>query len=757
MTDFKALSQTVQRMQADGVQPAQINEWLSQAGTDLATLNASGYGPNPTSAERPGKGASFAQGAGEGLSMGFNDELVAALTATGYGPVMATGMQGPDPSKFGQNYETTRDTLREAKAEHKEANPKSYMAGEIVGSVAPAIVAPEAYGSNFIANAPTMGNMMLRSGLTGAGFGGASAFGHAEGTPEEQAKQTAIGTGTGAVIGAAAPPIIKGATNAVKWVWNKAAGMFTPAEQVVEAAPAVMQRGPMPPAQPAQPVQAQPGTMPPPQVPPGMQQAPQVPQTPLQARPVTSFDDVRPRASASVSLSDKSKAINEVARALQRDGYSIDQIEQAINSLGPEATIADLGDATQRLLRTQKSAPGAAGNIIKTSLNNRQVGEQGRLLDSVQKALGTKAGVYETDDVLLQRLDDEARPFYEKAFAEPREVNVAPILEQIDKSLSKVPTKSPIRRAVESVRSMLGDMSDDVPMTPGGNSEAAFKPYSDLETLHNAKLAIDDMLSNFGGENSLGKVSKAKVMEIKTALLNAMDEASPDYATARKSFSGIMSGKDALEAGRSFIREDAEAIGRRLAEMPVEDQELYRIGGLRAIKDIIGSKPNDVSVVQLLRKSNLLDKVRELVPSEEAFNNYVRELENARRFAETRATALGGSQSVEKALDAADQSINLGSAMTDVATGNKGGITSRLMDWVGGKFNNMVGPGEDARAKIAQILVSTDPAQRGDALKAIAAAMAQQQAVKQGAGVIGSVGASQAGPAGGAYWRGRQQ
>lgn len=738
MTDFQKLGSQVQAMRAKGIPDDAINTWLSQADTSLEMLNASGFGPNSQRAKSPASGVeSFGQGFGQGASMGFGDEVGAAAAATFGTP---EGWFQPQGENWSDRYGSARDKIRGEMKGVQEANPALYGAGELAGAVAPAFVAPELYGSSAIQNAPSMGQAMLRSGGFGAGFGGLSALGHAEGTPEQQATETAMGSALGAMIGAAAPPVVNTLGKGTRWVYDKVRGMFSPAEEIVEAIPAAMPRA----AQTQMPQQ-----MPPPQVPPGMQQAPQTPLTP---RSVASFDDVRPRATATVSPSDKTKAVNEVARALQRDGYSVEQIEQALNSLGPEATIADLGDATQRLLRTQKSAPGAAGNIIKTSLNNRQVGEQGRLLESVQKALGTKAGIYEADDVLLQRLDDEAAPFYQKAFAESANnpVGTVPVLEEIDKQLAKMPKNSPIRSAIERVRNMIGEEQEVA-------GQKVFQPYANLEVLHNAKMGIDDMLSNFGGDNSLGKVSKRAVMQIKDQLLKAMDEASPDYKQARQAFSGIMSGKDALEAGRTFIREDAEAIGRRLAEMPVEDQELYRIGGLRAIKDIIGSKPKDVSVVQLLRKSNLLDKVRELVPSEEAFNNYVRELENARRFAETRATALGGSQTAEKLLDATDQSLNLGSVASDVATGNRGGITSRLMDWVGGKFNNMVGPGEDARAKIAQILTSTDPAQRQDALQAIAAALSQQQTMRQGAAVVGSTGASQAGPAAGPYWRGRQQ
>jgi len=161
------------------------------------------------------------------------------------------------------------------------------------------------------------------------------------------------------------------------------------------------------------------------------------------------------------------------------------------------------------------------------------------------------------------------------------------------------------------------------------------------------------------------------------------------------------------------------------------------VGGLRAIADIIKSKPKDVSVVQLPRKEGLLDKVQELVPDADAFQKYVQDLANARRFAGTRASVLGNSQTAEKLLDAMDLAKNTGDVVGDVATGNKAGLVSRAFD----AAKRLVGPGETTRAAIADRLLESDPVNIQKILDAVAKAQASQALAKKVSG-IGTAGAA---------------
>ncbi len=721
MTDpvnFQAIGAKAKQMAADGVSPADIDGYVRLFGTDLETLNASGFGikeapATPIKAPPSGLRAA-AIGASQGLMANFGDEIASGIAAT----VGRPGGEAIPGATWGERYQNALDIARPQQKEAQAAHPYIYGGAQLAGAVFPAIAAPELAGSSYIAGAPTLAQTAIRSGQIGGIYGGVTALGGAEGSPMQQAKETAIGAGTGAVVGAAVPVAVAGVQKGARWAWNGLKNMFMPVETVTEAASG------------------------------GAGSA----AGGASGASIDAVEQVRPRVSVDTSQNDHVKAINEIARALRRDGYSTDQITQVLNTMGPNGTLADLGQNTRQLLTASMSAPGPAKQIGATLLNNRQTLEQPSLIDAATKALGGGAGFHETDDALLARLEKEAGPIYEKAFGEAAPVDLQPVMDSIDQSLAKMPAKSPIRAAVERVRGMLGETiketADDVKMTPGGNSEK-FQTYTDLETLHNAKLAIDDMLSNFGGENSLGKVSKRQVTQIKNALLEAMDSANPVYKEARNKFSGIMTSKDALAAGRAFIKQDAEITADALAALAPEDQQFFREGAKRALADIIKGKPDDVSVVQQLRKTGLLEKVRELAPSQDAFDAFVQDLANIRRFAGTRAGATGGSQTVEKALGAADLAGGAIQAGRDAATGNTSGLLMSAFN----KVKQLTGLGENARALIAQRLLSNDPEVINETLRAVEYAK-RLQAITARTGAVGSIaGATGAGPAAGGLTR----
>lgn len=712
MADFQVLGEKVKKARAAGFSDAEINSQLAKFNTDLSTLDASGFGPDSTRAKAPSsKLESFGQGAAQGASFGFGDEVAAAAAATFGTP---EGYFQPQGENWTDRYASARDKIRGELKYVKESNPKTYTAGEITGAVAPAMIAPQMYGSTYIGSAPTMASAIGRSSGVGAIGGGLNAFGNAEGTPQQQALQTAAGTAGGAIVGAAVPPVVAGVQKGGQWVYNQARsipsvfGVGT--REIAEEAPVA-----------AQSISTQ---LPPPQVP---QAAPVAPQTPLTPRAIDAAESVRPPVTMQVNPAQDSAAIQRIAKTLTDAGYTADQAREIIRIRGPEAMLADIGEPMTRLARTQKSAPGAAVNIATTALENRQLGQQGRLEQIAQKALGTKAGLYESDDALVSRLEQEAAPLYQQAFENAKPVDLSPVMTSIDQQLAKMPAKSPIRAAIMRAREMLGETVDE---------KIGFKPYADLEMLHNAKMAIDDMLDAATKDNSLGRTSKRAVLAVKNQLLDAMDQDNPAYKQGREIFSGVMTSREALQAGRQFLKEDAESLAGTMADLAIEDQKLFRAGALRALVDIIDNRPPDVSVVQQLRKTGLTKKLAELIPNAEDYKAFVQQLANERTFANTRATVLGGSQTTEKLLDAMDQAGSIGGLVSDVATGDVRGVGARALDWL----KQSLGPGEKVRADIAKRLLSNDPELIDETLRRVQLAQRLQALPNQisGPGAVGA-------------------
>lgn len=127
---------------------------------------------------------SVMRGAGQGLTLGFQDELAGLIS-----------------SLFSdRTYEEARDTSRRLNKEAREANPKTFMAADIGGAVLPAVVATVASGGTA---APAAGGSFMRAlapstvkGL--AAIGATEAVGRSE---DESIEDLAIDAATGGLLG----------------------------------------------------------------------------------------------------------------------------------------------------------------------------------------------------------------------------------------------------------------------------------------------------------------------------------------------------------------------------------------------------------------------------------------------------------------------------------------------------------------------------------------------------------------------------
>lgn len=144
--------------------------------TDWADVSAESEATPETS-----KLESFGRGGAQGLSFGFADELTGALES------MFTD----------KKYEQARDESRLNYDKAKESNPKTFMAGEITGAIAPTLVAPEAAAINTV------------KGM--AGLGAVTALGHSEADlTKGDVKGALKDTARGAVEGVVAHGVGKG-------------------------------------------------------------------------------------------------------------------------------------------------------------------------------------------------------------------------------------------------------------------------------------------------------------------------------------------------------------------------------------------------------------------------------------------------------------------------------------------------------------------------------------------------------------------
>lgn len=149
---------------------------------------------------------SLLRGGGQGATLGFEDEAIGGLQAAGK---KLTG----DKTDLAELYRQYRDMERQKNEAAQQANPKTFMGGELAGGAATSLVPGGAIG--------TAGKAM--------GLGAASALGQSnadltQGDLGGAAKDVGLGAAVGAGtfgLGKAVAPMLKGAAPAAEAIGNK--------------------------------------------------------------------------------------------------------------------------------------------------------------------------------------------------------------------------------------------------------------------------------------------------------------------------------------------------------------------------------------------------------------------------------------------------------------------------------------------------------------------------------------------------------
>ena len=127
-----------------------------------------------------------------------------------------------------------------------------------------------------------------------------------------------------------------------------------------------------------------------------------------------------------------------------------------------------------------------------------------------------------------------------------------------------------------------------------------------LRTLDYVKRSLDDQI---GSAIRAGEKDNARILTgLKNDLLDAMDNAdvtatkdSPGlYKQARATWSGMMQGQNALEAGRDFTKLDTSELKKMFAKMSPTEQDLFKVGVAQNLKDTIGSTADRSNIARKL-------------------------------------------------------------------------------------------------------------------------------------------------------------
>lgn len=523
-------------------------------------------------------------------------------------------------TNFSENYANRRDAERAS----LEMSRKRNFGGDILGmnrNTALMVAGGLAIPVKGPAPALTTGGRMAQGAKLGAKVGAVGGLGMAEGDATDQAVQTALGAATGATVGAAIPGVVEGVVRGGKAVINAATGAGRKvAIQGQASVPAVET-----------------------------------------LRPETvELPTVAPARDVTVSVDDK--ANRKILSALLKDGVSLEDARaivagRALDTTAPvqkPMTLVDMaapGGATQRLARgARTNAPAAAGRADQF-LMARDRTQAARTVSDLNYTSGLPD---EAPMVTRANIEAEARD------AASGHYNTARAAGEVD-----IRGLEPYINTPEFVAA-----KNAVLQRP----KYAGKNVNDAEVL-------DAIYKHIGGARKGETNSQVNeyLRDTQQAIKDAIDAASDGaYSKATASYAAEIGNRDALELGQNVLNKSAATVRAEIAKLDPSAKQVYQSAAADAIREKLRNLGyNRDAVKAVFNNDTIVQKMRLIMPDENAFKAFERQMIDEAKMSGTKQVLTGNSQTADKVRDAMDAGGYL-DVLSGVATGDPTAVAGRL-------------------------------------------------------------------------------
>jgi hypothetical protein len=335
-------------------------------------------------------------------------------------------------------------------------------------------------------------------------------------------------------------------------------------------------------------------------------------------------------------------AIKNVIERLEDAGFTPQTAKQALDRMGPKATLADLDPALTTEASGLASLGGKPTTILKTRFEARNAEKNEEAKKVIDTVLGPKPDIEAEKDAIYRGAQAATRNDYEAAKASGQALNSGPIVEEINKQLkTAVGEKASVLKAINSYfftneKNAVGDVVQ--------------KLKTDIPSLHEVRIELDSILDKAGTPaNSAGRNALRAVENVRNALDKEL-KTNPQMAAADAKFAQEMKVKNALEYGQDALKKGnkEEFIKAYDAATPAEKAAI-RKGMHGSIVDLMESaQKGELSGAQRLFGDKSVNKAKlrkAFGPGGDIILDSL-EKEAAQRFTERAVTS--GSQTAER-------------------------------------------------------------------------------------------------------------
>lgn len=389
----------------------------------------------------------------------------------------------------------------------------------------------------------------------------------------------------------------------------------------------------------------------------------------------------------------KDNASDKVAQAFPTSKAEQSEARAYLDSLGPDAMIADIPGRPRALGQGLAVIPSKGSDELTGAISKRSADRGQRIEDVMTRQIGEPEAAFQKRLEVARNRTNILGPQYEAALESRMEFDATPLKEAITSQSAD---------AASSVRSSLNTVLADL----GGEG-----PVSALR-MHNARSALSDAIQ---AAKIAGQGNKARELD---SVLKIMDESLdelPGYAAARTGYANNEAMSRAVDAGRKAFSGGAatamspQELKALLEGMSIAEKDAFKKGAREYVAALMGTSANDAPAAWGAFAKDWNAKKLGMIIGEADAKVVTQRLLAEKEFATTEGLISSGSQTSFR--NEAAEALN---DMRDATSGKALTPFKRLKSGVDQQINKIIDEiqfgGRDAKTEIAKLMTLQGPA-----------------------------------------------
>lgn len=343
---------------------------------------------------------------------------------------------------------------------------------------------------------------------------------------------------------------------------------------------------------------------------------------------------------------------------------SVEAVRAKLDALGPEGRLADVGAVLQQEAVTASKIPGPGRRLANEAVEQRQAGQEGRLVDVTRETLDPKWTDYQT---YLKTVRDELKAQSGGAYKKAYERGIEPDMEMANWSRHNDYFKAALKKAMDSVRNDVDAYPGTTGVQDSGMVSTKLMDYTMRELRDMADKAFRK------GANNKGRMIKALERHMREKVFAQ----NPDLKAAMSIYRGGRELESAATRGREllFKKVRPDELKLEMADWSQSERDSFRIGLVQGIFDKLeDATTGQNSAGRVVNSSRAMKVLKEAFGDGEAFNKFMKAVDAENAMQATRNKVTGGSPTMEL--------LTASGRAPDLAPTSGRGVVGMLQDWV---------------------------------------------------------------------------